>query len=128
MLFLARHDAFIAGAAGSEKSFLINQISECTTKKIYVTNTTGREAKVLKNKPKTIHSFAEIGDCCHQPKEVCCFCFFLFQKNICLNITIGARIMTSGLFFTSYFHSPQLAETCDEKSEKFHPLSLYYFR
>ena len=23
---------------------------------------------------------------------------------------------------------PQLAETCDEKSEKFHPLSLYYFR
>ena len=34
---------------------------------------------------------------------------------------IGARFLTSGLFFTSYFRSPQLAETCDEKSEKFHP-------
>ena len=92
MSFLARHNAFIAGAAGSGKSFLIKQISECTTKRIYVTNMTGRAAKVLKNKTKTIHSFA------------------------------------SGLLFTSYFRSPQLAETCDEKSEKFHPLSLYYFR
>ena len=36
--------------------------------------------------------------------------------------------MTSGLLFTSYFRSPQLTETCDEKNEKFHPLSLYYFR
>ena len=71
MSFLARHNAFIAGAAGSGKSFLIKQISECTSKKIYVTNTTGRAAKVLKNETKTIHSFAEIGDC-HEPKEVCC--------------------------------------------------------
>ena len=57
--------------AGSGKSFLIKQISACTTKNIYVTNTTGRAAKALKNKAKTIHSFAEIGDC-HEPKEVCC--------------------------------------------------------
>ena len=72
MSFLARHNTFIAGAAGSGKSFLIKQISECTTKKIYVTNTTGRAAKVLKkHKAKTIHSFAEIGDC-REPKEVCC--------------------------------------------------------
>ena len=56
MSFLARHNAFIAEAAGSGKSFLIKQISECTTKKIYVTNMTGRAAKVLKNKPKqSIH-------------------------------------------------------------------------
>ena len=98
MSFLARHNAFIAGAAGSGKSFLIKQISECTSKKIYVTNTTGRAAKVLKNKTKTIHSFAEIGDC-HEPKEVCCvlhiLCgcflpFFLFQKNICLNKLVHA--------------------------------------
>ena len=98
MSFLARHNAFIAGAAGSGKSFLIKQISECTTKKIYVTNTTGRAAKVLKNKIKTIHSFAEIGDC-HEPKEVCCvfhvlggcfFAVFLFQKNICLNKLVHA--------------------------------------
>ena len=85
MSFLARHNAFTAGAAGSWKSLLIKQISERTTKKIYVTNTTGRAAKVLKNKIKTIHSFAEIGDC-HEPKEVCCafhvlcgcFCLFFF--------------------------------------------------
>ena len=83
MSFLARHNAFIAGAAGSGKSFLIKQISECTTKKIYVTNTTGRAAKVLKNKAKTIHSFAEIRDC-HEPKEVYCMfhvlcgCFLFF--------------------------------------------------
>ena len=98
MSFLARHNAFIAGAAGSGKSFLIKQISECTSKKIYVTNTTGRAAKVLKNKTKTIHSFAEIGDC-HELKEVCCvlhiLCgcflpFFLFQKNICLNKLVHA--------------------------------------
>ena len=82
---MARHNAFIAGAAGSGKSFLIKQISECTTKKIYVTNTTGGAAKVLKNKAKTIHSSAEIGDC-HEPKEVCCvfhvLCgwFFCFRK------------------------------------------------
>ena len=78
--------------AGSGKSFLIKQISECTTKTIYVTNTTGRAAKVLKNKAKTIHSFAEIGDC-HEPKEVCCVfhvlcgCFFAFSafRKTCLN-------------------------------------------
>ena len=45
---LAGHNTFIAGAAGSGKFFLIKQISECTTKKIYVTNTTGRAGKVLK--------------------------------------------------------------------------------
>ena len=56
---------------GRGKSCLIKQISECTTKNIYVTSTTGRTAKVLKSKAKTIHSFAEIGDC-HEPKEVCC--------------------------------------------------------
>ena len=80
---MAHHNTFIAGAAGSGKSFLIKQISECTTKKIYVTNTTGRAAKVLKNKAKTIHSFAEIRDC-HEPKEVYCMfhvlcgCFLFF--------------------------------------------------
>ena len=68
MSFLA---AFIAGAAGSGKSFLIKQISEYTRKTIYVTNRTGSVAKVLKNKAKNINSFAEIGDC-HEPKEVCC--------------------------------------------------------
>ena len=83
MSFLASHNAFIAWAAGSRKSFLIKQISECTTKKIHVTNTTGRAAKVLKNKAKTIHSFAEIRDC-HEPKEVYCMfhvfcgCFLFF--------------------------------------------------
>ena len=84
MSFLAHHNTFIAGAAGSWKSFLIKQISECTTKKIFVTNTTGRAAKVLKNiKAKTIHSFVEIGDC-HETKEVCCVfhvlcgCFLFF--------------------------------------------------
>ena len=97
MSFLVRHNAFIAGVAGSGKSFLIRQISKCTTKKIYVTSTTGRAAKVFKTKAKTIHSFAEIGDC-HEPKEVCCvfhvlcgcFFFFLFQKNICLNKLVHA--------------------------------------
>ena len=84
MSFLARHNAFVAGAAGSGKSFLIKQNSECATKKIYATNTTGRAAKVLKNKAKTIYSFAEIGDC-HEAKEVSRLCvpcfvwlFFVF--------------------------------------------------
>ena len=73
---LAGHNTFIAGAAGSEKSFLIKQISECTTKTVYVTSTTGRAAKALKNKAKTIHSFVEIGDC-HEPlkRYVVCFMF-----------------------------------------------------
>ena len=132
MSFLARHNTFIAGAAGSEKSFLIKQISECTTKMVHVTSTTGRTTKVLKNKAKTIYSFAGIGDC-HQPKGVCCvfhvlcgcfFCLFVSEKHPFKYI--GACILTSGLFFTSYFRSPQLAETSDKKSEKFHPLSLYF--
>ena len=42
-----------AGAANSLKSFLIKQISECTTKPVYVTSTTGRATKGLKNKAKT---------------------------------------------------------------------------
>ena len=97
MSILARHNAFIARASGSGKSFLIKQISESTTK-IYVGNTTGHAAKVLKNKAKTIHSFAEIGDC-HEPKQVCCvfhvlcgwFLFFvLVQKNLCLNKLVQA--------------------------------------
>ena len=86
---LAGHNTFIAGAAGSGKSFLINQISECATKTVYVTSSTGRAAKVLKNKAKTIHSFAGIGDC-HEPKEVCrvfhvlscCFLLFVSEKNM----------------------------------------------
>ena len=134
MSFLARHNTFIAGAAGSEKSFLIKQISECTTKMVYVTSTIGRAAKVLKNKAKTIYSFAGIGDW-HQPKGVCCVFHVLCECFFCLFVSekhpfkyIGACILTSGLFFTSYFRCPQLAETSDEKSEKFHPLSLYYFR
>lgn len=68
---LAGHNTFIAGAAGSGKSFLMKQICERTEKTVCVTSTTGRAAKVLKNKAKTIHSFAGIGDC-HEPKEVCC--------------------------------------------------------
>lgn len=68
---LAGHNTFIAGAAGSGKSFVMKQICERTEKTVYVTSTTGRAAKVLKNKAKTIHSFAGIGDS-HEPKEVCC--------------------------------------------------------
>ena len=64
---------FVAGAASSFKSFLIKQISECTTKTVYVTSTTRRATKGLKNKAKTIHLFAGIGDC-HRPNEV--FCVF----------------------------------------------------
>ena len=66
---LAGHNTFIAGAADSGKSFLLNQVSEYVTKTVYVTSTTGRAAKVLKNKAKTVHSFAGIGYC-HEPKEV----------------------------------------------------------
>ena len=91
MSFLARHNAFIARAAGSEKSFLIKQISECTTKKIYVTNTTGRAAKVLKNNAKSI-LLRELATATNLKEYVVCFMscvgvFFvcLFQKNIHLN-------------------------------------------
>ena len=66
---LAGHNTFVAGAAGSGQSFLVNQISECAAKTVCVTSTTGRAAKVLKNKAKTVHSFAGIGGC-HEPKEV----------------------------------------------------------
>lgn len=68
---LAGHNTFIAGAAGSGKSFLLKQISESAKKAVSVTSTTGRAAKVFKNKAITIHLFAGIGDC-HEPKEVCC--------------------------------------------------------
>ena len=59
----------VAGAANSLQSFLIKQISECTTKPVYVRTTKG-----LKNKAKTIYLFAGIGDC-HGPNEV--FCVFV---------------------------------------------------
>ena len=87
--------------------------SPCS-KTVYVTSTTGRAAKVLKDKAKPIHSFEGIGDC-HEPKEVCCvfhvlcgcFLFFFFVSEKCMFIKhIGARILTSGLFVTSYFRSP----------------------
>ena len=82
---LAGHNTYIAGAAGSGKSFLIQEICERTTKGVFVTSTTGRAAKVLKDKTKTIHSFAGIGDC-HEPKEVCfvwlIFFFFVSEKYI----------------------------------------------
>ena len=91
---LAGHNlTFIAEAAGSGMFFLIKQKFQCTTKTVYVTSTTGPAAEVLKNKAKTIHSFAGIGDC-HEPKEVCfvfhvlCGCFFVLFfciRKICLN-------------------------------------------
>ena len=70
----------VAKAASSLKSFLKNQISECTTKTVYVTSTTGRAAKGLKNKAKTIHLFAGIGDC-HGPNEVFCV-FQVLSENL----------------------------------------------
>ena len=68
----------VAGAASS--SFLIKQISECTTKTVYVTSTTGRRTKGLKNKAKTMHLFAGIGDC-HGPNEVFCV-FQVLSENL----------------------------------------------
>ena len=132
---MARHNTFITGAASSEKSFLIRQISECTTKMVYVTSTTGRAAKVLRKiKPKQSILLRELVTATNLKGYVVCFmscvggffCLFVSEKHSFKYI--GACILTSGLFFTSYFRSPQLAETSDEKSEKFHPLSLYYFR
>ena len=78
---MAHHNTFIAGAAGSEKSFLIKQISECTTKMVYVTSTTGRATKVLKNKAKTIYSFAGLVTATNLKGYVVCVmsceCFFV---------------------------------------------------
>ena len=138
MSFLARHNTFIAGPAGSVKSFLTKQISDCTTKMVFVTSKTGHATKVLKNKTKTIHSFAGIGDC-YEPEDVCCVFHvlcgcFLFVLFVCFRKIykyIGVRILTAYLFVASYMYfraPPQLAETCDEKSEMFYPLSRYYFR
>ena len=70
----------VAGAASSLKSFLIKQISECTTKTVYITSTTGRVTKGLKNKAKTIHLFAGIGDR-HGPNEVSCV-FQVLSENL----------------------------------------------
>ena len=76
MSFLARHNALIAGGAHSGKSFLIKQISECTTKKIYVTNTTGRAAKVLKNiKPKQSIHLRQLVTATNLKRYVVCFMF-----------------------------------------------------
>ena len=88
MSFLAHHNTFIAGAAGSGKSFLIKQISECTTTKIYVTNTTGRAAKVLKKiKPKQSIHLRKLVTATKLKRYVVCFmfrvavfCFFGFRK------------------------------------------------
>ena len=46
---------------------------------------------------------------------VAVFCFIFVSEKYMFKY-IGARILTSGLLFTSYFRSLQLAETCDEKS------------
>ena len=70
----------VAGTANSLKSFLIKQISECTTKPVYVTSTTGRATKGFKNKAKTIYLFAGIGDC-HGPNEVFCV-FQVLSENL----------------------------------------------
>ena len=86
MSFLAHHNAFIAGAAGRGKSFLVKQISECTTKKIYVTNTTGRAAKVFKKiKPKQSIHLRKLVTATKLKRYVVCFmfcvavfCFVLF--------------------------------------------------
>ena len=86
MTFLAHHNTFIAGAAGSGKSFLIKQTSEFwvyNEKDLCNKHDWTRTEGFKKNKAKTIHSFAEIGDC-HETKEVCCVfhvlcgCFFVF--------------------------------------------------
>ena len=86
MSFLARHNTFIAGAGASGKSFLIKQISECRTKKIYVTNTTGRAAKVLKKiKPTQSIHLRKLVTATNLKRYVVCFmfcvavfCFFVF--------------------------------------------------
>ena len=76
MSCLAHHNTFIAGAAGSGKSFLIKQISECTTKKIYVTNPTGRAAKVLKRiRPKQSIHLRKLVTSTKFKKYVVCFMF-----------------------------------------------------
>ena len=61
----------VAGAASSLKSFLIKQISECTTKTVYVTSTTGRATKGLKNKA-TVQTDATV-----QTRYFVCFKFSL---------------------------------------------------
>ena len=76
-IVLAGHNI---GAVSSLKSFLMKQISECTTKTVHVTSTTGRATKGLKNKAKTIHLFAGIGDC-HGPNEVFCV-FQVLSENL----------------------------------------------
>ena len=70
----------VAGAASILKSFLIKQISECTTKTVYATSTTGRATRGLKNKAKTIHLFAGIGDR-YFPKELFCV-FQVLSENL----------------------------------------------
>ena len=85
MPFLAHHNAFIAGAAGRGKSFLVKQISECTTKKIYVTNTTGRAAKVLKNiKPKQSIHLRKLVTATKLKRYVVCFMFCVAVFFFCL--------------------------------------------
>ena len=98
MSFLAHHNTFIAGAAGSGKSFLIKQISECTTKKIYVTNTTGLAAKVLKKiKPKQSIHLRKLVTATKLKRYVvyfmfcvAVFCFFFCFKKMCLNKLVRA--------------------------------------
>ena len=50
----------VAGAASSLKSFLIKRISECTTKTVYATSTTGSATKGLKNKAKQSINLREL--------------------------------------------------------------------
>ena len=79
---LAGHNTLIAGAAGIGSKF-----QKGIKKAFSVTNTTGRAAKVFKNKARRFHSFGD----CHEPKEivyVVCLhvlsflvVFLLFQKN-----------------------------------------------
>ena len=76
MSYLAHHNTFIAGAAGSGKSFVIKQISDCTTKKIFVTNTTGRAAKVFKKiRPKQSIHLRKLVTATNLKRYVVCFIF-----------------------------------------------------
>ena len=86
--------------------------------KVYVTSMTGGAAKVLKNKTKTIQSFAGIGDC-HEPIELCCvfhvlcgcvLLFFCFTQ-ICVEIHRFMHFDFRSLLHI-LFPFPQLAETC----------------
>ena len=77
-IFLAGHNTF--SCWGRQQFEVLSYKANLYDENVYVTSMTRRATKGLKNKAKTIHLFAGIGDC-HSPNKVFCV-FQVLSENL----------------------------------------------